>query len=120
MTRFKASRPSERRALLAEAVTAHRNRGSEATVFEAGHHRVRYTDRVVQFDLSEEELGRLRSLLEEFPVFKIKQPETRKAETGIVYVSAIADAKHAADFLDAAFRDVFDCADAYELRVIRV
>lgn len=120
MTRFEASTPAERRALFAEAVAAHRKRGSEVAIFEAGDHRVRYADRVVRFNLVAEERDRLDGLLEEFPVFKLKQPETRKADPGVVYVSALADAKHAADFLDTAFRQVFDQTEEYELRVIRV
>lgn len=120
MTRFEASEPAQRRALIAEAVTAHRRRDSEAAVFEAGDVRVRYADRVIRLDVDPDERDRLDAVLGEFPVFKRKQPETRKAEEGVVYVSAIADAKHAADFLEAAFREVYGRAEGYELRVVRV
>lgn len=120
MTRFEASTPAERRALVAEAVTAHRKRGSEAAVFMSEEDRIRYADRVVRFDVIDDERDRLDALLGEFPVFKIKQPDTRKAEQGVVYVSAIADAKHVADFIEAAFRDVFEHEEEHTLRVVRV
>lgn len=120
MTRFEAATPADRRRLTAEAITAHRRRGSDAAVFAAGDHRVRYADRVIRFEVDAAARDRLEDLLTEFPVFKLKQPATRKADPGVVYVSAIADAKHAADFLDAAFTTVYDHDEDYELRVVRV
>lgn len=120
MTRFEAATPETRRALFAEAVAAHRRRDSDAAVFEAAGRRLRYDDRLVRFEVDGVERGRLDELLGTFPVFKPKQPETRKADDGVVFVSAIADAKHAADFLDAAFREVYGLAEDYEARVVRL
>jgi hypothetical protein len=124
MARFDAAEASDRLALAVDAVTTHRRRGSEGVVFEGvdGDRRVRveYADRLFTFTGSTDERDRLADHLGSFPVFKMKQPETRKAPEGTVYVSAIADAKHAADFLEGAFRAVYDLPGDYELRVVRV
>lgn len=133
MTRFEATAPADRLALAIDAVTAHRHRGSDRVVFE-GHPpsdaaaaerdgpapRVEFAERVLRLELDEDERERLDDLLGSFPVFKLKQPETRKADPGVVYASAIADAKHAAEFVDACFRNVHGLGAEYELRVGRV
>lgn len=138
MTRFEASTPKERRALVAEAVTAHRKRGSDAAVFEAdcgdgggngsrdrngggtGTSRIEYSDRTLTLAVDPAERDRLDTFLDEFPVFKIEQPATRKAPGGVVHVSAIADQKHAADFVDRAFAAVYGCPDDFRLWVTAV
>jgi hypothetical protein len=129
VTRFEATDPTERLGLAVDAVTAHRARGSDGVRFE-GHpvdadgdvapSTVEYTDRVLRLELDDAARERLDDLLGAFPVFKLKQPETRKADAGVVYVSVIADAKHAAEFVDAVFREVHDLGECYELRVVRV
>lgn len=124
MSRFDADEAGERLALAVEAVTAHRNRGSEGVVFDGvdgdRHVRVEYADRLFTLSVSGEERDALDDHLGSFPVFKVKQPETRKAPEGTVYVSAIADPKHAADFLEGAFRTVYGLSEGFELRVVRV
>ncbi|MFC7226577.1 hypothetical protein N0B31_04120 [Salinirubellus salinus] len=129
MTRFEATDPADRLGLAVDAVTAHRARSSDGVRFE-GHPVaadgdsaapvVEYTDRVLRLELDDAARERLDELLGSFPVFKLKQPETRKADAGVVYVSVIADAKHAAEFVDATFREVHGLGDGYELRVVRV
>jgi len=141
MTRFDANDPAQRRALAAEAVIAHRERASEATVFEAETDattadvadtvdadagrtgefvRLVYAEGVITFECTTEERDRLDDLLADFSVFKPEQPDTRKAPGGTVHVSAVADPKHAADFLDAAFRRVYELPEGYRLWVARV
>jgi hypothetical protein len=82
--------------------------------------RVEYADRLFALEVSTAERDALDEHLGSFPVFKVKQPETRKAPGGTVYVSAIADPKHAADFLEGTFRTVYGLPAEYELRVVRV
>ena len=105
MTRFDATTPAERRALYAEAVAAHRRRGSDGAAFAAGDARIDLTEAGVRLDLEDDQRASLDELLAEYPVFKVAQPATRKAPDGVVYVSAVTDAKHAADFLDALVRE---------------
>ncbi|MFQ3319211.1 MAG: hypothetical protein ACI8UR_001474 [Natronomonas sp.] len=113
----RAETPSERRQLLVESVVAHRKGGDEAIVFEGVDRPVEYDDQRLRLELDADERDRLDSLLSEYHVFKIKQPETRKADDGVVYLSAVTDPKHAADFIEALFRDVYAAAKTYELRV---
>lgn len=120
MTRFEAADPRQRLGLVVDAITAHRKRESEGVVLEFDGKRVEYADRTLTLTLADEERERLDDLLGEFPVFKIEQPATRKAPEGVVHVSAIADPKHAADFVEACFRQVFEAGEDYELRVVRV
>ena len=112
-----------RRAKIAEAITAHRKAGSQSAVlFAAGDARedrpfVDYQDREITVEVSDTERDRLDALMAEFAVFKVAQPATRKSPDGVVVVSAIADAKHAADFVDRLFLDVFEAGAGYELVV---
>jgi hypothetical protein len=91
-------------------------RAGESVVFEAGGATIGYEDRTLRVELTSDERDRLEELLEAYHVFKIKQPETRKADGSIVYLSAVTDAKHAADFVEALFRDVYGLSEAYELQ----
>ena len=110
-----ADSPGERRQLLVRRIVESRRRG-EATVLRAGDASVEYDDRVLRLDVDADERDRLDSLLSTYHVFKIKQPETRKAAEGVCYVSAVTDAKHAADFLEALFHEVYKRGEGYELR----
>lgn len=120
MTRFEADTAQDRLALVAEAITAHRTRTSERAEFETDAGRLAYSDRTITLDLTDTERERLDSLFESFPVFKIEQPATRKAAAGTVHISALADPKHTADFVEHVFRSVYEQDDEYELRSVRV
>ena len=109
-----ASTPDDRKRLFVRRIIESR-RTTDPAVFEAGNVTVEYDDRTLRVELSADERDRLQELLDAYHVFKIKQPETRKAADDVVYLSAVTDAKHAADFLEAIFRDVFDLPVEYEL-----
>ena len=111
-----ADSPDERRQVLVQRIVESRRR-SEATVFRAGDTSVEYDDRRLRLDVDPDERDRLDALLSAYHVFKIKQPETRKAAEGVCHLSAVTDAKHAADFLEALFREVYGRPEGYELRV---
>jgi hypothetical protein len=111
-----ADSPDERRQVLVQRIVESRRR-SEATVFRAGDASVEYDDRRLRLDVDPDERDRLDALLSAYHVFKIKQPETRKAAEGVCHLSAVTDAKHAADFLEALFREVYGRPEGYELRV---
>lgn len=111
-----ATTPTDRRKLVVRAVMAHRKQGTPA-VFHADGVRLAYDDRLLELSVSPAARDRLDDLLAEYPVFKLKQPETRKAPQGTVFVSAIADPKHLADFIEDCFVRVYECAAEYALTV---
>jgi len=110
-----ADTPDERRQVLVARIVEARRRG-KSTAFRAGDASVEYDDRRVRLRVDPDERDRLDSLLSSYHVFKIKQPETRKAAEGVCYLSAVTDAKHAADFLEALFREVYGLGEGYTLR----
>ena len=108
--------PAERRQDIVSAVVGARQT-DEAVRFAAGAGSVVYDDRTLRLEVDADERERLESLLEEYHVFKLQQPETRKADAGVVYLSAVTDPKHAADFVEALFRTVYGADEGYELDV---
>jgi hypothetical protein len=127
-TLMPATSPADRKRLAVRAIAGHRSREDGIDFVARDGDRtvgLRFADRTITLDLGEAgdgtDVGPARAALDEllasFPVFKLQQPETRKADDGTVYVSALADAKHAADFLEACCRDVFGLGAAYELSV---
>lgn len=109
--------PTGRLTLIGESIAAHRtDEDSDRAVFEAGRERITYADRTIILELTETERKRLDELLGSFPVFKIEQPATRKAPEGEIHISALADPKHIADFVERVFRAVHDLDERYELR----
>jgi len=100
--------------MLVRRIVESRQRG-EAAVFDAAGVSVEYDDRIIEIEADSGERDRLDSLLSAYHVFKIKQPETRKADDSVVYLSAVTDAKHATDFIEALFREVYRLGEGYEL-----
>lgn len=109
-----ADTPGDRKRSFVRRIVESR-RADESVVFEAEDAVIEYDDRTLRLELESDERDRLEELLGAYHVFKIKQPETRKAADGVVYLSAVTDAKHAADFLEAIFRDVYGLSESYEL-----
>ncbi|MFD1585595.1 hypothetical protein ACFR9U_01265 [Halorientalis brevis] len=112
-----------RRAKLAEAITAHRRAGSQSAVYFGAETDdespvVEYVDREITVEVGDAERDRLDALLADFHVFKIAQPATRKAPAGEIHISALADPKHTADFVDRLFLDVYDFEESYALAIV--
>lgn len=112
-----------RRSKMAEAITAHRRAGSQSAVYfgagiDGDSPVVEYVDREITLEVDETQRDRLDSLLAEFPVFKIAQPATRKAPAGEVHISALADPKHSADFIDQLLLSVYERPGEYELAIV--
>ncbi len=109
--------PAARRRTIVSAIVAAR-RDDEAVTFLAGDDlgAVDYEDRTLRLAVDDGERRRLEALLEEYHAFKMRQPETRKADEGVVYLSAVTDPKHAADFVEALFREVYGAGEGYALR----
>ncbi|WP_255149015.1 hypothetical protein [Halorarius halobius] len=112
-----ATDPDARRTAIVRAVMAHRREAGDPVAFHACDERVRYDDRLLELGVSDAQRERLDALLDDYPVFKLKQPETRTAPDGTVFVAAIADPKHLADFLEDCFRQVYGHGEGYALTV---
>ena len=114
------STPEARRRAVVEAVLGARKAdGAVIFVADSSRARVTYRDRRLRVDADETERERLEALLSEYHAFKVRQPDTRKADEGVVYLSAVTDPKHAADFVEALFREVYGAGREYDLCVER-
>lgn len=141
MTRFDAADPAERRKLVADAISAHRERASPFLTMEADPEAVadedggdgadesaaspwiQFTDeeRVLNLDVTDAELDRLEALLNEFPAFKIRElTRPEEAEGTNVRVGALADPNRVAQFVDRAFREVYGLDEEFRLWVVEL
>lgn len=148
MTRFDADMPTDRRKLFADAITAHRNRGSAFLTVEAAPIEgelggpdhdidaeddadddedreeppwVQFSEKTFNVDLTDEELDRLKTLIGAFPEFRIEALESPESAEGTnARVSARSDANRLADFTDRVFCEVYGRDDDYQAWVVRV
>jgi hypothetical protein len=132
MTRFDADDATERRKLFAEAVTAHRERASPFCTVEVDSDPaadgedapapwVQFADGTFNMDVTDEELERAKSLLSEFPEFRIDKMESPEESEGTnLRVTARSDANRLAAFVDRAFREVYGRDDDYRAWVAAV
>ncbi|WP_135853888.1 hypothetical protein [Halorussus salinus] len=147
MTRFDAATPEERQKLFAEGVVAHRERASPFVTFEAhvgasdasddgetpesdaesdedpdeAPPWVQFGDGTLNLDCTDAELDDLKSLLGEFPAFKIDDLTRPEEAEGVnVRVSALADSNRVAQCVERIFREVYDRPDEYRVWVAAV
>jgi hypothetical protein len=132
MTRFEADDPAERRKLFADAVAAHRRRGSAFFTVEVDPDEdldgedapapwIQFGDTTFNMDVTDDELDRLKSMLNGFPEFRIDQLESpEEAEGTNVRITARSDANRLAAFVDQTFQDVYGRADDYRAWVTAV
>ncbi|WP_227374361.1 hypothetical protein [Haladaptatus halobius] len=135
MSRFSADTPKERRKLVVDAITAHRNRGSAFCTLQAefdpeaagkGEREeappwIQFGDRTLNADYTDEELERLKALVREFPAFKIEELHSpEEAEGTNVRISAKADANRIAQFVERTFREAYECPEMFTLWVVEV
>jgi hypothetical protein len=137
MTRFDAADAGERRKLFAEAVLAHRNRGSQFLTIEvdpadapgvsdddeepAPVPWIQFAEKTFNLDCTDAELDRLKGLLDEFPecrIERIERPE--EAEGANVRVTARSDANRLGQFADRALQVTFGLDDDYRAWVTQV
>jgi len=112
-----STQAARQQAIVSAIVEARRTDGSVAFLAAGTGDRIAYEDRRLRIEVDPEKRAGLETLLAEYHVFKLQQPATRKADEGVVYLSAVTDPKHAADFVDALFREVHGVEADYELRV---
>ncbi|MDJ1433938.1 hypothetical protein [Halostagnicola sp. A-GB9-2] len=135
MSRFDAAEPTERRSLFIDAITAHRERaspfltievdegalGTDAETAELGVPWLQFADGIVNLDCTDEELERLKSLLSEFPAFKIDElTRPENADGTNARVSAKADPNRIAQFLEAAIQRVYDLPEDSKVWVVEI
>jgi len=141
MTRFDADTPTDRRKLFADAVTAHRTRGSAFLTIEAAPPEspafdpdgdeeeeeedpqpwLQFAEKTFNLDATDEELDRVKSLVDEFPEFRIDELESpEEAEGTNVRITARSDANRLADFADRVFREVYEREEEYRAWVVAV
>jgi hypothetical protein len=134
MTRFDAADARDRRKLFAEAIAAHRTRASSFVTLEADTDEderedgddtprpwVQFGDNTFNLDVTDAELDDLKTLVGEFPEFRIEQLESpEEAEGTNARVTARSDPNRLATFADRVFLDVYDRADDYRAWVAEV
>ncbi|WP_267640256.1 hypothetical protein [Haloarchaeobius amylolyticus] len=132
MTRFDATTEPTRIELVADAIAAHRERGSAATTLtveptdadrEIGHGApwIQYFEGTVALDCTDYELEQLKKLLDDFPSFSIDELVTpEEAEGTHARVTARTDDERIGQFVDRVFREVFDRSEGYRLWVAEI
>jgi hypothetical protein len=127
VTRFDATDPGERQKLVADAVRAHRERGSEFLTVEATWGDdgpppwLQFGDRTFNLDVADDELERLHALLDDYPEFRVEARESpAEAEGTNVRITAKSDAGRLAAFADESFARVYGAPPDYRLWVVAV
>ncbi len=151
MSRFSAETPKERQKLVADAITAHRNRGSAfctlqvESASERGEESgemddesrergdeddealaemppwIQFGDSTLNLDCTDEELDRLKTLVGEFPAFKIEQLHSpEEAEGTNVRISAKADVNRIGQFVDQVLQKVYECPESTPIWAVEV
>jgi len=137
MTRFDAADDTERRKLFAEAVLAHRNRGSQFLTIEVDPADapgvdadadepepvpwIQFANETFNLDCTDAELDRLKGLLSEFPACRIEQLERPDETEGAnVRITARSDANRLGQFADRALQVTYELDDDYRAWVTQV
>jgi len=131
MTRFDAATESDRLQLFADAAAAHRARSSEVMTVDIDPDSdvtggeippwIQLAGTEVILDCTDDELERLKGLLEEFPEFRIDElVSPDEAEGTNAVITARSDANRVAGFIERAFREVYELDDAYRAWVTAV
>ncbi|MBP1921034.1 hypothetical protein J2751_000017 [Halorubrum alkaliphilum] len=132
MTRFDAATESERLSLFADAAAAHRARSSDVMTVDIDPDSdtsdggevppwIQLVGTEVVMDCTDEELDRLKSLLTEFPEFRIDELVTpEEAEGTNAVITARSDANRVAGFIERAFLDVYELEPEYKAWVTAI
>lgn len=131
MTRFDADTTGDRRRLFAEAITAHRKRGSEFLTIEPEKLPpestdellpwIQLTESMIAMDCTDSELERLKGLLGSYPEFRTESLESpEQAEGTHARITARSDVNRLAMFIDEAFQDVYGYEEGYRAWVVAI
>ena len=130
VTRFDAATADGRRELFADAIRAHDERDSAFLTIEAAGNGanagndagsgsestpwVQFADGTLNLDCTDDELDRLKSLLDEFPSFTVDDLTTPEDVDGTnVRVVARTDDERVGEFVDRVFQRVYNRPDGY-------
>ncbi len=98
-----------------------RRRGDEDGTEEELPPWIQFGDRTLNLDCTDEELDALKTLVREFPAFKIEQLQSPEDADGTnVRISAKADANRIAQFVDRAFHEVYGCSESVTVWAVEV
>jgi len=131
MTRFDADAPTDRRKLFAEAITAHRNRGSEFLTIEPDELPpesteellpwIQFSDTTISMDCTDAELDRLNEVLDSYPEFRTETVESpEEAEGTHVQITARSDPNRLGMFIDETFQTVYGYESTYTAWVVAI
>ena len=137
MTRFDASTPSERRKLFADAVAAHRKRGSAFLTVEVDADPaldgtdddgdplpgpwVQFAEKTFNLDVTDDEFRQLETLLDEYREFRIDERTTSDESDGTnLRITARSDANRLAGFIDHVFQHVYARDETYRAWVTQI
>lgn len=127
MTRFDAATEEPRRELFADAIRAHEERESAfltvetETQDEGRSPWLQFAGGLVNVDCTDEELDRVKELLNDYPAFRIEELESPEDADGTnVRIAARADPERVAGFVDRLFTDVYERPADYRAWVAAV
>lgn len=133
MSRFDAADETERRKLFADAIDAHRKLNSGFCTFEIHEGSdvtetedefppwIQFAEKEFNLDATDAELDRLKDLLSQYPEFRIDQLESpEEAEGTNVRITARADPNRLGDFVERAFREVYELEDDYRVWAVEI
>jgi len=131
MTRFDAATEAERLQLFVDAAAAHRERSSDVMTVDVDPDSddtdgelppwIQLAGTELVLDCTDDELDRLKALLDEFPEFRIDELASPEAAAGTnAVITARSDANRVAGFIERAFREVYRLDDDYRAWVTTV
>ncbi|WP_152042007.1 hypothetical protein [Salinigranum salinum] len=137
MTRFDADTPAERRKLFAEAIVAHRTRGSPFLTVEVDADPeidgtdddgdalpgpwIQFAEQTFNLDVTDDERARLETLLDEFREFRIDEVHSPEESEGTnLRITARSDANRLAGFVDRTFQEVYGRDEDYRAWVTQL
>jgi hypothetical protein len=126
VTRFDAATEAARKELFADAIRAHEERRSAFLTIEAATDEkqppwVQFADGLVNLDCTDDELDRVKVLLNDYPDFRIDELERPEdAEGTNVRIAARADPERVAGFIDRLFIESYERPAEYRAWVAAV
>ena len=116
MTRFDAATEEPRRELFADAIRAHEERESAFLTVETETQDeeerspwLQFADGILNVDCTDDELDRVKELLNDYPAFRIEELESPEDADGTnVRIAARADPERVAEFIDRLFTGVYE------------